>query len=76
MSLPTVRFSTHDLGCVRKQRLSAKRRLQVQVERIAPVSDLDEIRILQPTFPNYLDPSVFLATNRNLRTRRSAQLSG
>jgi hypothetical protein len=40
------------------------------------VSDLDEIGILQPTFPKYLDPSVFLATNRDLGPRRSAQQGG
>ena len=40
------------------------------------VNDLDEIRILQPTLPNYLGPSVLLVTNRDLGPRRSAQQGG
>jgi hypothetical protein len=40
------------------------------------ISDLEEIRVFQPTFPNYVGPSVLLAINRNLRTRRSAQRCG
>jgi len=66
-----VLFGTGMAGLMLRGVASFRRR-----RGLRQVSDLDEIGILQPTFPKYLDPKVFSAANRDLGPRRSAQQGG